>query len=447
LIPRAGTVVAAGFGIAAGIAAAVATYAQYLGPNARSVWGFYPETTVVGRYLATVLPKYRVWVGGANFPRDTLIFLSYQGGDPMEAQFTWVEDITALMRASRIPPGQKGLAFVLAIDGPGRVVLAELQRRYPNHTMVDLRYPPEKGRIFARALLVPPAGEEPPAAEPLAEEERVDVADVDIGPPGKLQEPRGLTVLSDGTIVVCDFGNNRLQMFDRQQRFLRVVGRGGEGASQFKQPGAVAVGPGDEFFVADTWNHRVQVFAKDGTFKRQWLSDFFSPRGIAVDPEGNVVVADSGHNRVVRFNVNGDKLGEWNGSENAGQFQEPIGIAAGADGRVYVSDVGNGRLQIFTREGKAAGSFKVDGWLSQAYSEPHIALDPSGRIWVTVPARREIRAYDSNGKLLRTVTSSSNQQASAGTPMGIAYDATTKTLLVSDLGGEMFRIRPDEREK
>lgn len=444
LIPRAGNVLAAGFGIAVSIAAAVATYAQYLGPNHRSVWGFYPETTVVGRYMATVLPKHRVWVGGANFPRDTLIFLSYQGGDPMEAHFTWVEDVTALMRAARIPPGQKGLAFILATDGPGPVVFAELQRRYPSHKMVDLRHPPETGRVFARALLVPPVGEE---ATTEAEDDTAPPAELPndaATPPGKLQEPRGVTVLSDGTIVVCDFGNNRLQMFDRQQRFIKLIGHGGEGAAEFKQPGAVAVGPGDEFFVADTWNHRVQVFAKDGTFKRQWLGSFFSPRGIAVDAQGNVLIADSGHNRVARFNVNGDKLGEWDGSANSGRFQEPIGIATGADGRVYVSDVGNGRLQIFTREGKGAGGFKVDGWLSQAYSEPHIAIDPSQRIWVTVPARREIRAYDSKGKLLKTISNSSHQQARFGMPMGIAYDAGSKTLVVTDLGGEIFRVRAED---
>ena len=58
--------------------------AQYLGPQPRRIWGYYPETTVIGRFMKTLVPGYKIFIGDTPyFPRDALTFLSYQGeGDP-----------------------------------------------------------------------------------------------------------------------------------------------------------------------------------------------------------------------------------------------------------------------------------------------------------------------------------------------------------------------------
>jgi DNA-binding beta-propeller fold protein YncE len=437
LVPRAGRVLAIAFLIAAGATSSYATYAQYFGPHRRSVWGFYPETTVIGKFLARFIPAYRVWVGGANFPRDSMIFLTYSDGDPFEPHFTWLDDTSVLLRSARVEPGDRGLVFVIATEGSGNLVLAELQRRYPQHKTVDLSYPPESGRVFARAVVVPPSGEVAgEIAVPDAELPPVVIA----APPGLLSEPRGLALTSDGNIVVCDFGNNRTQEFSRSLSFVRQWGGEGEAPGLMRQPAGVAVGPQDEIYVADTWNHRVQVFSKNGEYRRQWLSGFFSPRGIAVDSKGSVYVADSGNNRVVRFSSTGEKETEWDGSKNAGKFKEPIGLTVDAAGHVYVCDNGNALLQIFDRDGGRVGSFAVSGWESKAYSEPHVAVDPKGTIWVTVPPEHEVRAYDAHGKLLRTITGSTLKGAEFEMPTGIAYDPAAKELVVADVRNKIVRL-------
>ena len=92
----------------------------------------------------------------------------------------------------------------------------------------------------------------------------------------------------------------------------RQWGNRGDGQAEFKDPCGIAVGPSGEVFVADTWNHRVQVFSPAHAFTREW-GGFFSPRGIAVDPSGSVFVADSGNNRIVRFSssgAEGDRVGQ-----------------------------------------------------------------------------------------------------------------------------------------
>jgi len=261
------------------------------------------------------------------------------------------------------------------------------------------------------------------------------------GAPGHLHQPRGVAATAEGDVVVCDFGNNRLQEFARDLSFVRQWGDRGELPGQFKEPCGVAVGPNGDIFVADTWNHRVQVFSRTGDYEREWGLGFYGPRGIAVDPGGTVFVTDTGNNRVVRFSAGGGKEAEWGGKgPEPGHFLEPTGVAADATGTVYVCDNGNGRVQLFSRDGRFVGVFPVAGWESKVYSEPYITLDPRGTIWVTVPGAQEVRNYDRTGKLLRTITGTSVPGARFGTPMGITYSAAGRELIVSDLDHRIVRI-------
>jgi len=52
----------------------------------------------------------------------------------------------------------------------------------------------------------------------------------------------------------------------RAYRAAITVGQEGREMGQFRQPGGVVVDQTDRIYVADTYNHRVQVFAPDGRF-------------------------------------------------------------------------------------------------------------------------------------------------------------------------------------
>jgi DNA-binding beta-propeller fold protein YncE len=60
-------------------------------------------------------------------------------------------------------------------------------------------------------------------------------------------------------------------------------------------------------YVADTDNHRIQVFSSNGAFISTWgvygideIGMRF-PEGIAIDQEGNVYVADTANHRISVF--------------------------------------------------------------------------------------------------------------------------------------------------
>ncbi len=289
---------------------------------------------------------------------------------------------------------------------------------------------------FAGSLPVTTIEEVAPAGPPGAEPVRAPDA------PGVLSQPRGVAVTPVGEVVVCDFGNNRMQVFRRDLVFLRAFGRQGELPGQFKEPCGVAVAPNGEIYVADTWNGRVQVFDAQGKYLREFGDSLYGPRGIAVDRNGTVFVADTGNNRIVRYSPRGNKEAEWGSKgDGPGQFWEPTGIVVDASGTVFVADNGNGRVQWFTRDGRFLGTFPVPGWESKVFSEPHLTLDGRGNLCLTVPGEKEVRCYDRAGKLLRTVRGDGSAGVVFDTPMGIAFDAATGELVISDLENRLVRIR------
>lgn len=181
---------------------------------------------------------------------------------------------------------------------------------------------------------------------------------------GQLHVPVGIALDLDGHLVVCDAGNNRLQVFTPTGVFLRTLGDPEPGYADaaekqragwlardghFSSPYGVAVHPRTgHYYVADTCNHRIQVVSREGAFIRKW-GTLRCPEGICVDADGTVFCAAWSEHRVQVFTSDGVSLGEIGcpGKQRLGHFWGPLGVAVDAAGRVYVADAVNSRVQVF----------------------------------------------------------------------------------------------------
>jgi DNA-binding beta-propeller fold protein YncE len=95
--------------------------------------------------------------------------------------------------------------------------------------------------------------------------------------PGQMSYPYGLALLGDGTAIVAEFGNNRVQRFDLATgQGLGVYGEPGRLRGQLASPWAVCAF-GREVFVLDSGNNRVQSFARPSAHRR--AADASSPGG------------------------------------------------------------------------------------------------------------------------------------------------------------------------
>ncbi len=173
------------------------------------------------------------------------------------------------------------------------------------------------------------------------------------GNPGFFYGPRDLVVVGD-RLYVTDTGNKRVQVFDREGRFLKAWGGPGVLPGQLDEPVGIAVLPNGNLVVADTWNRRIQIFTPDGMPVRSWEIAGWLDKSItnkphvAVDIHGRIFVTDPTGFRVLVFHEQGDPLlsfGQY--GDDAASFTLPQGIAIGLDGRVWVVDAGGHRVLAF----------------------------------------------------------------------------------------------------
>lgn len=134
-----------------------ATFDSYLGPDRRDQWGFYPETTRVGRYMHGIAADYQIYAAAGNWPRDALTYLSYQGeGDPFQPEYEYTNNANDLLDK---PPAENiGTAFI--IEAGNDAVVEALRERFPAATNDEIYYPDGSDHVIAYVLLVPPGGGE-----------------------------------------------------------------------------------------------------------------------------------------------------------------------------------------------------------------------------------------------------------------------------------------------
>lgn len=76
--------------------------------------------------------------------------------------------------------------------------------------------------------------------------------------PGQLHYPYDLAIDRDGTVVVCEYGNQRLQRFSPTGKLLSAWGSPGHAPGQLYQPWGVVIDSLGRVHVLDSNNHRVQ---------------------------------------------------------------------------------------------------------------------------------------------------------------------------------------------
>jgi hypothetical protein len=107
-----------------------------------------------------------------------------------------------------------------------------------------------------------------------------------------------VTRQSDGRIVVAERADLQLRMFDSTGRFLRTVGKKGQGPGEFTDIGLVMRLPGDSLAVESL--QYTSIFTPDGQFVRQVRYGPFPPGMLQVPlvavlgrfPDGSAVVGD-----------------------------------------------------------------------------------------------------------------------------------------------------------
>jgi DNA-binding beta-propeller fold protein YncE len=175
---------------------------------------------------------------------------------------------------------------------------------------------------------------------------------------GRLQFPRSVAVNSKGDLFVSEYGLvERIQHFTHRGReFVQAFGSPGVEKGQLNRAEGLGIAPDDTLIVADSCNHRIQVFSAGGKFLRSFghagsaIGELSYPYDVRVDRTGVRFVCEFGNSRVQIFDINDQPIETIGGAGiDPGQMNNPWAIALDSKGNLYVADSANHRVQKFIR--------------------------------------------------------------------------------------------------
>lgn len=254
---------------------------------------------------------------------------------------------------------------------------------------------------------------------------------------GQFDRPIGIAMDASGRVYVADTLNHRVQVFNGDGAFSHKWGSLGNSDGQFNFPSGIAVDESGNVYVADTMNLRVQVFSASGTFLHKWGTggagdgQFNFPSGIAVD-SGKVYVTDHVNHSVQVFGSDGTFLRKWGSFGNGnGLFNTPEGIVINRSGTVYVADHVNHRVQVFSGDGTFLRKWGTKGPGDSQFNHPTgIALDQSGKVYVADRDNHRVQVFSSDGILLLKWGTSGTGNSQFNSPRGMVVDGSRRAYVV-----------------
>ena len=220
---------------------------------------------------------------------------------------------------------------------------------------------------------------------------------------GMFEYPLGVAVSDGDEIVVADSNNHRVQVFDSNGTFLRSFGHKGENAGEFNRPMGVAINKDRNIFVADTYNHRIQIFSWEGrhlgSFGGQGSLDsqLLRPWGLSLDSTGNVIVADTGNKLIKIFTPDGRFVMKIGGQ---GYFSYPAHCVECGE-YFIVSDRDEHCIKVFNREGHFQYKFGKKGrGEGEFYCPLFLSVTHSKHLLVCDRNNHRIQVFDLDGKFV-----------------------------------------------
>lgn len=219
---------------------------------------------------------------------------------------------------------------------------------------------------------------------------------------------------------------------------LMTFGSKGHGKGKLSFPWGIAVNSRNEVAVADSGNHRIQIFSPDGCYLRCFGSQGTAngqmkfPQGLAFDEHDKVIVADSSNNRIQIFTTSGNfikMLGE-------NEIHLPWGVCVSDDRSIAVCSGGEKPgVKVFTQDGALLLQFND----RRRKNRPYYVAFGSEKYFVSYGNDHVLSVFNKMGRVLYTVGEHGDSHGQLVSPYGLLID-TRNNLLVCDFAKECIQI-------
>lgn len=263
--------------------------------------------------------------------------------------------------------------------------------------------------------------------------------------PGRLDDPNGIAVTTE-RVYVADSRNHRIQVFTRDGEFVEAWPVPGEGRPMNIDATA------DRLYAADYWNDVIRIYERETGELAASIGgpgdepgELNNPGGVAVGPKDQVYVADFGNQRVQELTADGEFVRQWGetgkkGYILGGDFNYPIDVAVAGDGTLFVADGFNDRVQVFGPDGafvrKWGGPFGANirgsarGWFKVPTG---IALGPDGAtVFVADQENNRVQKFTRRGAFRTAFGTPHDGPGYTESAVAVAPDGTVYTANLVD---------------
>jgi DNA-binding beta-propeller fold protein YncE/tetratricopeptide (TPR) repeat protein len=262
--------------------------------------------------------------------------------------------------------------------------------------------------------------------------------------PGQFRRAEGLSVAPDGTLIVFDTGNDRIQRLELANKLktsplplgtrTKMSVSGPSSSWSYAATQLAAYGDSLYAYLPEGGPFvRVGLDGKQkaafGSAKGKTGDVTRGAGGIGASAKMGLLVSDTPDSRLQRFTLDGkwqSNVGEAEGffdsKSKEGRVRQPNGVAINDDGTMYAADTGNQRIDAFSPDGVflfAVGP-KVGTYLLK---EPvAVAWDKAGFLYFVDKGLKRVFKCEPSGALLATWGEEGEGPGQFEAPVSIAFD-------------------------
>lgn len=237
-----------------------------------------------------------------------------------------------------------------------------------------------------------------------------------------LNRPYGIAFNNHGEMIVTEYWNDCLSIFDIRKRKIRSFGSHNVYPKQMKFPQGVAIDDSDNIYVSS--RHKLQKFTSSGnliksTGKRgNKDGEFGDPRGVTLY-DNHVYVCDRSNHRIQEFDMDLNftrSIGSH--GEGRGRFSAPYDVKFDMDGNMYIVEYENKRVQVMDKSGRYVRTFgdkgkgKLKGPSAVHIVDKHVYVSDLGSSFIVV--------YEMSGQFVTSFGKPGDEEGELNGPYSIA---------------------------
>ncbi|CAF3835971.1 unnamed protein product [Rotaria magnacalcarata] len=251
----------------------------------------------------------------------------------------------------------------------------------------------------------------------------------------QLNEPHGLFVDDDETVVIAEWANHRIVQWKSSDTTNGQVVAGdegkGNGLHQLNRPTDVLIDKEtNSLIICDYGNRRVVRWSRrSGTTQGEILIDNIQCYGLAMDEQRYLYVSDDELHEVRRYQLgekNGTRVAGGNGKGNGlNQLNVPTYLFVDRQQNVYVSDNSNHRVMKWNKGAKdgivVAGGQGEGNALTQLYHPNGLFVDTLGTLYVSEFGNHRVMRWTQGDKKQGAVVVGGNGQGAGANQFNYSY--------------------------